>query len=362
MARAAMNDIENLTRTAGYIMNNGQFSLLTGAYRQTMGLVQAQILSGAVDYNTAIRNAMKPFVSQGLTSVGYESGVTRSIEAVTRQTILQGTRDTIREMWKDDAERLGTDGWELSAHANCAPDHEPYQGRQYSNEEYEKLNNSLERRIGTRNCHHIAFPIILGVSEPAYSEAELAEMKRKNAEGFTYEEKHYTGYEATQMQRRLERSIRKTKRELIEFDDGGLRDEFTAGSIKLRRQREIYADFCKQAGLTPRSDRTQTSGYGRSMSGKVLKAEKTIDGIVTSTGITTHPSNHMFVQAKARGLQTSDIPDALTNPLKIGKIKKDRTQKFIGLNVTAVVNVNTGKIVTVWETSSKLVAKIKEIK
>lgn len=274
MAKAALGDLQNLTRTAGYVMNNGQFSLLADAYKQALGFAQAQILSGTVDYNTAIRNAMKPFVSQGLTSIGYESGVRRSIEAVTRQAILQGTRDTIREMWRQDAEKLGTDGWELSAHANCAPDHEPYQGRQYSNEEYEQLNNSLARPIGTLNCHHIAFPILLGISEPAYSKAELESMKKANAEGVTYEGKHCTGYEAQQMQRRIEMAIRNTKRRLIEYENGGLKDDFAAASIKLRRQREYYSDFSNKAGLTERKDRTQTAGYGRSMSAKALYAER----------------------------------------------------------------------------------------
>ncbi len=276
-AKTAIGDLRNLTNTAGYVMNNGQFSMWTDAYRQTLSTAQMQILSGAVDYNTAIRNALKPFTSQGLTTVGYESGRRVSIEAAARQSIMQGARDTIQQMWREDADRMGTDGWELSAHLYCAPDHEPYQGKQYSREEYEELNNNLARPIGTLNCRHVAFPIILGVSEPAYSDAELAEMRRKNAEGITYDGKHYTGYAATQMQRRMERSIRKTKRELIEFDEGGLKDDFTASSIRLRRQRDMYKDFCGKAGLTPRSDLTQVSGYGRRMSGRVLTAEKSND-------------------------------------------------------------------------------------
>lgn len=273
-AKVTMGDLRNLTNTAGYVMNNGQFSLWTDAYRQTLSTAQLEILSGAVDYNTAIRNALKPYASQGLTTVAYESGRVVSIEAAARQSIMQGARDTIQQMWHDDADRMGADGWELSAHMYCAPDHEPYQGRQYSREEYGELNSSLARRIGTYNCRHVAFPIILGVSEPAYSDAELAKMARKNAEGITYEGKHYTGYEATQMQRRMERSIRKTKREMIGFDESGLKDDFTAASIKLRRQRDYYKDFCGKAGLTPRNDLIQTSGYGRSMSGKALYAEK----------------------------------------------------------------------------------------
>ncbi|MEG2686339.1 MAG: phage minor capsid protein, partial [Christensenellaceae bacterium] len=96
-------------------------------------------------------------------------------------------------------------------------------------------------------------------------------MKRKNTEGITYEGRHYTGYEATQMQRQIERSIRKTKRELIGFDKAGLKDDFMTSSIKLRRQREYYDDFSNKAGLVKQNERAQVSGYGRSLSGKAVK-------------------------------------------------------------------------------------------
>ena len=78
----------------------------------------------------------------------------------------------------------------------------------YSDKEYKALNNSLVRRIGTLNCGHSAFPIILGVSEPTYTDEQLEEFKRQNAEGVTYQGKHYTTYEATQKQRQIERAIR----------------------------------------------------------------------------------------------------------------------------------------------------------
>ena len=42
---------------------------------------------------------------------------------------------------------IGADGWEISAHPAPAPDHALYQGRQYSKEEYDRINNSLARKI-----------------------------------------------------------------------------------------------------------------------------------------------------------------------------------------------------------------------
>ena len=91
----------------------------------------------------------------------------------------------------------------------------------------------FSRPIGTLGCKHIASPIIMGISEPAYSEKELSDMAKRNAEGITYEGKHYTEYEATQFQRKLERAVRKTKRELIGAEESGDKDMLTGKSIKL---------------------------------------------------------------------------------------------------------------------------------
>ncbi len=76
------------------------------------------------------------------------------------------------------------------------------------------------------------------------------------------------------MQHKLERSIRNTKRELIAAENGGLKDNFTAASVRLRRLRAYYEDFSGKAGLVTRSDLTQVPGYGRRLSGKALYAEK----------------------------------------------------------------------------------------
>ena len=269
----AQGQLENLTRTAGFLSQNGQFTLLSDAYRHALGSETIKAATGAVDYNSAIRRVLRQFTDSGL-CVEFESGVHRSLEASIRQNIISGVKDMAADIMQKNAETLGTDGWEVSAHLDCAPDHEGVQGRQFTNEEYERLNNSLKRPIGTLNCRHTAYPILMGISEPVYSKSELREMAAKNAEGITYEGKHYTLYEADQMQRRIERSIRKCKRQIISADEAGLEDFFTEKSIRLRRLRDYYVDFSGKAGLNTRSELLQVGGYGRSLSRKVLAAEK----------------------------------------------------------------------------------------
>ena len=167
-----------------------------------------QVSTGATDYMTAVRQASKNLADKDIRYIDYESGVHTSLEAAVRRNVMGGLGLMQEQISKRTHDDMEADGWEISAHAASAPDHEPIQGRQYSDKEYEALNNSLVRRIGTMNCGHAAFPIIMGVSIPQYSDEELEKFRADNEKGFTYNGRHYTAYEATQRQRNLEANIR----------------------------------------------------------------------------------------------------------------------------------------------------------
>ena len=164
---------------------------------------------------------------------------------------------------KQNHDDFGCDGWEISAHAASAPDHEPIQGRQYSDANFEKLNNSLVRRIGTLNCGHSAFPIILGVDSPQYTPEELDKFRSDNEKGVDYEGRHYTMYEATQRQRQLERSIRKQKRRILVAEQNpGDKERLQQTQIKYQVLDQEYKRFSKAAGLRLQHERMEMAGFG----------------------------------------------------------------------------------------------------
>lgn len=204
---------------------------------------------------------MRNLAEQGIRSIDYESGVHTSIEAAVRRNIMGGLGLMQEQISQSNHDLLGCDGWEISAHAGSAPDHEPYQGNQYPDKEYQRLNNSLVRRIGTLNCGHAASPIIMGVNDPEYTPEELERFRRENEEGVTYEGKHYTLYEATQRQRKFERSIRKQKRRILVDESTGDQEKLQADQIKLVRLREEYARFSKGTGLPMQHDRMEAAGF-----------------------------------------------------------------------------------------------------
>lgn len=261
--KLAEEDFTNLTQTLGMIDPYGKALPLQDIYQSCTDFAFKQVISGAADYNTAIRRGTKNIAEHGVLTIDYESGVHTSLEAAVRRNIVGGLGLLQEQISQKNHDDLGADGWEISAHANSAPDHEPIQGKQYTDSEYEALNNSLLRRIGTLNCGHAAFPIILGVNEPQYTPEQLEKFRTDNETGVTVDGRHYTGYEATQMQRRIERSIRTQKRRALIAETTGDKDGQLTAQIRLQRLKQEYSRFSKAAGLRTENERAQVAGFGR---------------------------------------------------------------------------------------------------
>ncbi len=74
------------------------------------------------------------------------------------------------------------------------------------------------------------------------------------------------------MQRRIEREIRKTKRDKVAFEAAGLTEDATAANIKLRRLNQKYKEFSKAAGLPEQRDRMKVLYPDQSSEKYVQKA------------------------------------------------------------------------------------------
>ena len=257
---------ENLTNTMGFadhdFLGRVYYLSMTYMYRQEMDSAHMKVATGATDYMTAIRQACNKLAASGVRTIDYESGRSDRIEVAARRALLTSVAHVTHRISEQNGEELGADGWEMSAHSGSRPSHAVYQGRQYTQEQYERIIKPL---ISEPNCRHDVFPIILGVSEPVYTEEEL---KNIDQSPFTYEGRKYTAYEASQQMRKMERAMRKQKDRCIVADAAGDEDSFTAASIKLRRQKDIYEDFCKAADSYTQYERTYVAGYDRRLAGK----------------------------------------------------------------------------------------------
>lgn len=276
-------ELRNFTRSMGfsYRGSNGQvrFHGAAEAYRDCLDYAYMQVMTGAVDHNTAIKNATRRLTEGGLQFVDYASGVRCHADVAARRAVLTGLSQMTGKISEHNAAELGTDIVEVDAHAGARPDHAEWQGKWYSLSGKSKKYPSLKAVTGYgtvtglkgANCRHDFYPVIEGISEPSYTEEEL---KNIDPPPFEYNGKTYTYYEATQRQRAMERSMRKTKREILAADATDDKDSFAEKSVLLRRQKEEYGRFSKAAGLSVRNERAQVGGFGHSQAGRAAWADR----------------------------------------------------------------------------------------
>lgn len=273
--KLAGEDLRNLTRTMGFQTPDGVTTPLLEAYQKTTDYAFTQVFTGATDYNTAIARACSKLAAAGIRYIDYQSGISTSLEAAIRRNMMGGLGLMVEQISQQNHDDLGADGWEISAHSASAPDHEPIQGRQYSDDAYKRLNESLHRRIGTLNCGHNAFPIILGVNAPQYTRSELARLREDNEKGADYDGRHFnTVYEATQYQRRIERAIRTQKRRVMVADSQSDTERRQQSEIRLNALQGEYKRFCKTTGLRTEDERLFVSGFSRDRAIRTKKSEK----------------------------------------------------------------------------------------
>ena len=94
-----------------------------------------------------------------------------------------------------------------------------------------------------------------------------------NHKGCTIEGRHYSLYEATQMQRKMERGIRKQKKRILVDKATGDEEKLQIDQTKLRMQNANYKKFSDAAGLRTQNERAQVAGFGRKEAAESAKAK-----------------------------------------------------------------------------------------
>lgn len=264
-----LDTFRNLTASMGFLVDAGRTMLSPAkAYQWALDNATMQIQSGAINYNQAIKTAVKQLADSGLKIVDYESGHRDQIDVAARRAVMTGVNQICAKYTEQSAQYLETPYFEVSAHAGARDkpgpspwsSHKDWQGKVYSIRAGDIYPNIYEVcGLGTvdglegANCRHRRFPWVEGVSERTYTDKQLEHID--NGLGCTFDGKAYTAYEATQMQRRVEREARKLKREKAAYKAAGLREDETAVNIRLRRLNAKYKAFSAAAGLPEQRER-----------------------------------------------------------------------------------------------------------
>ena len=282
IAKITAKEYANISRTSaiGYtvkdLKGNVVFKDISSAYKDIIDKAILNVGQGKTTYQQEMRNAIKQIGQSGLKTIDYESGRSMRLDSAIRMNTLEGLRNLNNQVQEQFGEEFGADGVEVSHHINSAPDHiDTVDGKQFSlngdrvvngklYKDFNTVNNSLDRQVSTLNCRHYIFSIVLGVNKPQYTDKQLEEDKKKNKEGFDFEGKHYSNYEGEQLQRLIEREIRKQKDIQILAKSSGDKELTLQAQTKITQLTTKYKQLCNISGL-PNQLKTRASviGYKR---------------------------------------------------------------------------------------------------
>ena len=288
LASITKQEMNNYARATnlGYsirdLQGNIKFVGLKETYDRILDTAVLNVGTGVDTFDNAMSKIMKDVGCSGLKTVDYASGRSIRLDSAARMHLKGALRTLHNEIQKKVGEEFDFDGYEISVHSNPAVDHEKTQGRQFSIEEYEKLNNGLEakdykgntytldhdhkngfRPISKMSCYHYVFSIVLGVNKPEYSEEQLQKIIDDNDKGAIIDGKHYTNYEITQLQRSFERKIRKQKDIQILAKASGNKELVKESQDRITQLTNKYKEISKISGLPTRMDRLKVSQYRR---------------------------------------------------------------------------------------------------
>lgn len=263
MQKQVVSDLLNLSHTYCYDFD-GKVMPVGKAYRRIVNKAVIKATSGGYSYKRFMRTAISELTQGGIKTLYWDSEndkkTIRRADGHIRMNVMEGISRLNHELQELNGKEFGADGVETSLHALCAPDHLHYQGRQFSLDDWEKINSNLKRPWGTLNCQHFLTYIIMGVSEPVYTAQERQEAIDRSNETVEYKGRKMTRYEASQRMRAKERKIRNMRSEEKALRAAGDTPGATAKKHELQLKTAEYKKFCNEVGLSERMDRTYYFG------------------------------------------------------------------------------------------------------
>ena len=364
-----------IERTAGNLQNLVMTTANTSQtqFYNAMNRAYMEVSTGVKSYSQSILDVIDNISSQGAV-ITYPSGRKRSLESAVRMNIITSVNQTCGKLQELRADELGWDLMELTAHSGARPEHASWQGKIVSRSGQKGYLSLDDIGYGTAtgfkgvNCRHDWYPYYKGSSR-TYTEKQLKEWQNEKV---TYNGKEYSKYDATQLQRAMERRIRADKKELAGLqgiltsakDNKLIEDtktEFGRRSLIYKTHQNELDDFIQQTSFVKDNTRLYVGRQNKSISTQVANVTKIANkynksDIVGSkvNGIKiTEIGEHIISRTYARNVSLEDVQDTLKSPVKYGKIRTNKTQQIKGKNCTIIINTETGKLVTVYPKKTK---------
>lgn len=257
-------ELRNITNTMAFKSTALGTVGVTNAVQRALDMAVLKTSTGTFSYNQAVKDVITEMARSGLRSVDYASGRSYQLDTAARMCVRTACSQLAGKITEENLKKTGQDLVYVSAHPGARPTHAQWQGKVYYFFEErpvkgyhwigdnEPVNGGqgcgYGQMLGLKgiNCTHEFYPYFEGTSViPEFTEHEPV----------TYKGKEMTYYEATQEQRRQERAIRATKREIEACEVLG--EDTAQLKAKLQMQSKEYKRFSEIADLRPKPERTQ---------------------------------------------------------------------------------------------------------
>ena len=265
----SFDDLENVTNSLGFYLDYGNgkkvLTPLSQVYTKYLDAACYDIVTGAFDYNSVLRRVVTQLTNSGLRQIDYSSGRANRVDVAARRAVMTAVSQITGKISEYNAQKLGTEYFEVEWHAGARPTHAVWQGRVWSKEQlYSVCGLGTVTGLLGVNCYHTYYPFFPGISQRNWSDDWLEEQNRKEAEPKSFDGKEYTLYEAKQRQRQMETAMRAQREKVKLLQAGGAdQDEVILHKAKYQGQLNEYSRFCRKMSLTEERERIYLDMMGR---------------------------------------------------------------------------------------------------
>lgn len=237
---------------------------------------------GAESRQQAARKCIREFNDKGIPAFVDKAGREWTPEAYVNMCMRNTARQTAEEVQTARCKDFGVNLIAIDSHSGARPKCAKDQGKifdlnngsGYTEDvkgkkiQYYPWNSSSygepDGILGI-NCGHHKWPFIPGVNVQRYFPTDDLDANNKL-------------YKETQVQRALERDVRKQKRECMLFDELGDKEAFKESAVKLKQKEAKLEHYVGSKNhLHRRKDREQVVGFDKRMSANAVAAKKYVD-------------------------------------------------------------------------------------
>lgn len=276
-------DSLNLTNTTMLHKTQEAFkSLIQNTAEEALKILNsntAAAITGAEARQQALRKTIRQFNDKGITGFVDKSGRNWTPEAYINMCMRTTAGSVANEVQTARCEDMGVNLIQIDSHSGARPKCAKDQGKIFSLDNTSGTTEDLNGRkiryypwnsssygepdgILGINCGHHKFPFVPGVNIQRHFPTEDMDANNRL-------------YKQTQVQRALERDVRKQKRECMMFDELEDKDAFEESAVKLKSKEAKLKNYVdKHEHLHRRRDREQVVGFDKGVSARAVATNK----------------------------------------------------------------------------------------